>query len=173
MPRNPEKDLLLHQIAQKLYSIRQSEIAKHSTTLQSLSAQRDALNNALAKLQQESSGLATMKGMLDSNAAALNESLARADQLIKKVPRLTPPNVDDLLVAPTVVANQLYDLVAEEKALGDAIFNLGRAVEKGRIDPQVFVKMVRGLARELFTKKMLIRKCSSGMGLDDGRESAY
>lgn len=117
--------------------------------------------------------MTAMKGMLDSNAAALNESLARADQLIKKVPGLTPPNVDDLLVAPTVVANQLYDLVAEEKALGDAIFNLGRAVEKGRIDPQVFVKMVRGLARELFTKKMLIRKCSRGMGLDDGREGEY
>lgn len=165
--------MLLHQIAQRLYDIRQAEIAKHGTTLQSLSAQRDALNNALAKLQQESSSLTAMKGMLDGNQAALNESLARADQLIKKVPKLTPPSIDDLLVAPTVVANQLYDLVAEEKALGDAIFNLGRAVEKGRIEPQVFVKMVRGLARELFTKKMLIRKCSRGMGLDDGRESEY
>lgn len=165
--------MLLHQIAQKLYDIRQAEILKHGTTLQSLSVQRDALNNALAKLQQESNGLAAMTGMLDSNGAALNESLARADQLIKKVPRLRPPSIDDLLVAPTVVANQLYDLVAEEKALGDAIFNLGRAVEKGRIEPQVFVKMVRGLARELFGKKMLIRKCSKGMGLDDGRQGGY
>lgn len=164
---------MLHQIAQKLYSIRQAEIGKHGTTLQSLAAQRIALNNALVKLQQESSGLTAIKGMLDGNQAALNESLARADQLIKKVPALTPPSIDDLLVAPTVVANQLYDLVAEEKALGDAIFNLGRAVEKGRIEPQVFVKMVRGLARELFTKKMLIRKCSRGMGLDDGREGGY
>ena len=165
--------MLLHQIAQRLYDIRQTESAKHGTTLQSLAAQRDALNNALAKLQQESSSLTAMKGMLDGNQAALSESLARADHLIKKVPGLTPPSIDDLLVAPTVVANQLYDLVAEEKALGDAIFNLGRAVEKGRIEPQVFVKMVRGLARELFTKKMLIRKCSRGMGLDDGRESGY
>lgn len=89
------------------------------------------------------------------------------------MPSLTPPSIDDLLVAPTVVANQLYDLVAEEKALGDAIFNLGRAVEKGRIEPQLFVKMVRGLARELFSKKMLIRKCARGMGLDDGREEGY
>ena len=153
VPRNPEKDALLHTIGQKLYEIRQAEAAKHATTLQSLAAQRDALNNALHNLQQESSQLSALQATLNSNTAALNQSLSAADRLIKSVPSLTPPSIDDLLVAPTVVANQLYDLVAEEKALGDAIFNLGRAVEKGRIEPQVFVKMVRGLGRELFTKK--------------------
>lgn len=164
---------MLHTIAQKLYEVRQQEAAKHGTTLQSLAAQRDALNNALHNLQQESTQLSALQSTLNSNTAALNQALAQADQLIRKVPSLTPPSIDDLLVAPTVVANQLYDLVAEEKALGDAIFNLGRAVEKGRIEPQVFVKMVRGLARELFSKKMLIRKCARGMGLDDGREGGY
>lgn len=164
---------MLHTLAQKLYEIRQQEAAKHATTLQSLAAQRDALNNALHNLQQESSQLSALQSTLNSNTAALNQSLSQADQLIRKVPSLTPPSIDDLLVAPTVVANQLYDLVAEEKALGDAIFNLGRAVEKGRIEPQLFVKMVRGLARELFSKKMLIRKCARGMGLDDGREEGY
>ena len=160
----------MHTIAQRLFEIRQSEREKHATTLRSLAAQRDALNNALHNLQQESASLSALQGTLNSNTAALNQSLANADRLIKKVPSLTPPNIDELLVAPTVVANQLYGLVAEEKALGDAIFNLGRAVEKGRIEPALFVKVVRGLARELFGKKMLVRRCARGMGLGEGRE---
>jgi len=81
---------------------------------------------------------------------------------------MSPPSIDDLLVAPTAVANQLYDLVAEERALGDTIFVLGRAVEKGRVSPQTFVKVTRGLAREWWLKKVLVRKCARGMGLDDG-----
>lgn len=81
---------------------------------------------------------------------------------------MTPPSVDELLVAPTAVANQLYDAVAEERALGDTIFVLGRAVEKGRINPQTFVKVTRGLAREWWLKKVLVRKCAVGLGLDDG-----
>lgn len=76
-----------------------------------------------------------------------------------------PPPIDDLLVAPTVVANQLYDVVAEERALGDAIFVLGRAVERGRISPAVFARTTRGLAREWFLKKALARKIGRGMGL--------
>ncbi len=115
--------------------------------------------------------MSALQSTLGSNTHALTTSLASADQLIAKAPKLTPPSVDELLVAPTVVANQLYDLVAEERAIGDTIFNLGRAVEKGRIEPSVFVKQVRGLARELYGKKALIRKAGEGMGLDDGRES--
>lgn len=78
---------------------------------------------------------------------------------------IRPPHVDELLVAPTVVANQLYDLVAEERALGDAIFMLGRAVERGRISPHVFAKMTRSLGREWYLKKALVRKIAHGMGL--------
>ena len=79
---------------------------------------------------------------------------------------MTPPNIDELLVAPTVVANQLYELVAEERALGDAIFCLGRAVERGKVESGVFVKTTRALAREWFLKKWMVRKCGRGMGLD-------
>ncbi len=64
-----------------------------------------------------------------------------------------------------MVANQLYDLVAEERALGDAVFMLGRAVEKGRIAPQVFARMTRALSREWFLKKALVKKIGTGMGL--------
>lgn len=69
-------------------------------------------------------------------------------------------------MAPTTVANQLYEAVCEERALGDALFVLGRAVERGRIGGGTFVRVTRGLGRESFLKKVLVRKIARGMVLD-------
>ena len=51
------------------------------------------------------------------------------------------PDVDDVLVAPTVVGGQLYRLAAEEKGIADTLFVLGRALDKGRVGVDVFVKV--------------------------------
>jgi len=80
-----------------------------------------------------------------------------------------PPSVDEVLVAPTVVGGQLYELVAEEQACEDAIFVLGRGLDKGRVGVEGWVRLTRGLARERFLKKALVRKIYGGMGLDVGR----
>lgn len=64
-----------------------------------------------------------------------------------------------------MVGNQLYELVSEERGLGDAIFVLGRAVERGRVGAGVFARVTRGLAREWYLKKALARKIGRGMGL--------
>ena len=78
--------------------------------------------------------------------------------------------MDDVLVAPTVVGEQLYGLVAEERALVEARGVLTRALDRGRVGCEGWVKGVRGLAREEFLKKVLIRKCARGMGLREGEE---
>jgi ESCRT-I complex subunit TSG101 len=124
--------------------------------------------SALQALTAEQRHLEGLSGTIASNATALNTSLAAADDLIKKVPGMPEPKVDDLLVAPTAVANQLYDAVCEERAMGDAVFVVGRAVERGRVAPATAVKVIRGLGREWFLKKVLVRKCSRGLGLDEG-----
>ena len=70
---------------------------------------------------------------------------------------------EDPIAADEAVAH--YDVVAEERALADAIFVLGRAVERGRITPTVFARTTRSLAREWYLKKALARKIGKGMGL--------
>jgi ESCRT-I complex subunit TSG101 len=120
---------------------------------------------SLEGLQSDLSSLSSLSAMLSSNTQILQSSLRQADTVIESSSRLEPPGVDELLVAPTVVGNQLYELVAEERALGDAIFILGRAVERGRVAPGTFAKMTRSLAREWFLKKALVKKIGQGMGL--------
>ncbi|KAK4234901.1 protein ELC [Achaetomium macrosporum] len=165
IPPNPEKDLLLHRLAQTLHSHRQKARAQNEASLQGLQAQRAAMLQAMTALQAESAQLTQLSALLTSNTAILQESLRKADAVIESSASHPEPDIDELLVAPTVVGNQLYELVAEERALADAIFMLGRAVERGRIAPQTFAKMTRGLAREWYLKKALVKKIGKGMGL--------
>lgn len=130
-----------------------------------LQAQRTAMMSAFSTLQSEMGTLNQTSGLLQSNANILIDALRKADSVIEGSKRQTAPDIDELLVAPTVVANQLYALVAEEKAIGDTIFVLGRAVERGRVSPAVFAKTTRSLAREWYLKKALVRKIGKGMGL--------
>ncbi|KAK3899111.1 Vps23 core domain-containing protein, partial [Staphylotrichum tortipilum] len=165
IPPNPEKDQLLHQLAQTLHAHRQKALAQNAASLQGLHSQRAAMAQAAAALQAESAQLTQLTGLLTSDSAILQDSLRRADGVIESSARHAEPDIEQLLVAPTVVGNQLYELVAEERALADAIFMLGRAVERGRIAPGVFARMTRGLGREWFLKKALVKKIGKGMGL--------
>lgn len=165
IPPNPEKDNLLRQIAQTLYVIRQRSRQQNDSTMAGLQGQRSAMQNAMAGIQSESSQLTQLSNVLTSNTTILHDALRKADAVIDGSRSHPAPDIDELLVAPTIVSNQLYNLVAEEKALGDAIFMLGRAVERGRISPAVFAKMTRSLAREWYLKKALVRKIGQGMGM--------
>lgn len=120
---------------------------------------------SLSKMQSEIQALESLSGLLSSNADILHNSLREADAVIDSGKHRQAPNIDEILVAPTVVGNQLYELVSEERSLGDALFVLGRAVERGRISPAVFTKMTRSLAREWYLKKALAKKIGKGMGL--------
>ncbi|OTA70774.1 UEV-domain-containing protein [Hypoxylon sp. EC38] len=165
IPPNPEKDALLRQLAQTLHTLRQRARQQNESSLLGLAAQRNAMLTALQNLQSDSAALNPLSAMLASNTSILQSSLQEADRVISSARTREPPPIDDLLVAPTVAANQLYDVVAEERALGDAIFVLGRAVERGRISPAVFAKTTRSLAREWFLKKAHAKKIGRGMGL--------
>ena len=116
-------------------------------------------------MQAEIQALESLTTLLNANTNILHTALRDADAVIDSSQHRTGPNIDEILVAPTVVANQLYDLVSEERSLGDALFVLGRAVERGLVSPTVFAKMTRSLAREWYLKKALAKKVGRGMGL--------
>ncbi|CAG8982850.1 hypothetical protein HYALB_00006660 [Hymenoscyphus albidus] len=165
VPPNPEKDMLLHNIGKALYSQRQHTRTQTTSSLPGLESQNKAMLQALTAMQSEMAALESMTALLNTNTSILHTALHDADAIIESSQHRTAPNVDELLVAPTVVGNQLYELVSEERSIGDTLFVLGRAVERGRISPAVFAKMTRSLAREWYLKKALAKKIGRGMGL--------
>lgn len=88
-----------------------------------------------------------------------------ADKVMEDAKHRKVPGVDEVLVAPTVVAGQLYELVADERSLEECRAAVGKALDRGRIGGDVWAKQTRSLAREEFLKKALIKKIAKGMGL--------
>jgi ESCRT-I complex subunit TSG101 len=132
-----------------------------------LTAQQQALRNAHAVLQSELEQLQQLDRALESNENILRSTMQEAEKVMHDATGRRRPEVDEVLVCPTVVGGQLYNLVAEQRACEEARLALGRGLDKGRVSLEVFVKQTRTLAREEFLKKSLIRKASRGMGLDE------
>ncbi|KAI8942952.1 hypothetical protein NX059_000991 [Plenodomus lindquistii] len=167
VPPNPEKDALLRALSQTLVAqIRQTVSSNHSA-IGPLQAQQHALQAAHARLQAELGELQQLDASLASNEQVLKGAMVEADRVMDDARRRPVPDVDDVLVAPTLVGGQLYTLAAEEKGIADAIFVLGRALDKGRVGTEVFVKQTRSLAREQFMRKALIKKIAQGMALNE------
>ncbi|PGH08322.1 hypothetical protein AJ79_06009 [Helicocarpus griseus UAMH5409] len=194
IPPNPEKDALLRALSKTLTQTLQSNIAQTNSGLQPLHSQSQALHAAIATLQQEISVLNNFHSTLQSNTSILQHSLQRADGVIadakSRISSNTPPNtataepssstavvpadrqdvtglppIDDILVAPTVVGKQVYDLVADERGIQRAIYALQAGLVKGRVSVETWTRLTRGLAREAFLKRALVRKAGMGMGL--------
>ena len=123
------------------------------------------MNNAMRNMQQEHRALLSLQELLASNENILHNTMRDADDCIASAQHRAVPGVDEVLVAPTVVGQQLYDLVAEEKACAESREVLGKALDRGRVSSETWVRTVRSLAREEFLKKVLIRRCAAGMGL--------
>lgn len=145
----------------------------------------------MATLQGEVTALNALHATLQSNTAILQQSIHRADATIANAQArstLAPssstrsssaaaatssdspsglPPIDEVLVAPTVVGKQLYDLVAEEQGLQHALYALQAALVRGVIGVDSWSRHTRGLAREAFLKRALIRKIGRGMGLEE------
>ncbi|KAL3482200.1 UEV domain-containing protein [Aspergillus californicus] len=182
IPPNPEKDALLQAVSKSLTETLHANITHSEFAAHSLASQSHSLRASIATLQAEISSLTSLNSTLESNTSILQQSLHRADAVIadaqSRVSTTQPsssldptasglPPIDDILVAPTVVGKQLYDLVAEERGIQQAIYALQAALVKGVIGVETWSRHTRGLAREAFLKRALIRKIGHGMGLEN------
>ncbi|KAF1815539.1 UEV-domain-containing protein [Eremomyces bilateralis CBS 781.70] len=167
IPPNPEKDSLLRAISQALVSQINQTIASNASAIPPLQAQQTALLEAQARLQGELDQLQQLDAALSSNEQILRDAMREADRVMEDAKRKPPPEIDHVLVAPTVVGGQLYNLCAEDSALDEARAVLSRALDAGRVSVDLFIKQTRSLAREQFLKKVLIKKIADGMGLEN------
>ncbi|WEW58378.1 Suppressor protein stp22 of temperature-sensitive alpha-factor receptor and arginine permease [Emydomyces testavorans] len=193
IPPNPEKDFLLRTLSRTLTQTLRDNVDKTNSGLQPLNSQSQALHAAIATLKSEIAAINSFHATLQSNISILQQSLHRADAVIADArerisssssssstlpgaptehpsssgrPAPGLPAIDEILVPPTVVGKQIYDLVADERGIERAIYALQAGLVKGRVGLDTWAKLTRSLAREAFLKKALIRKAGVGMGLN-------
>ncbi|KAL8745139.1 MAG: hypothetical protein Q9190_002697 [Brigantiaea leucoxantha] len=165
VPPNPQKDALLQLLSQTLTQQVQITHNSNMSAIPPLQKQQRALSTTLSKIDQEMSQLNSLNALLDSNEKILHQAMRDADNVLEDAKKRDVPAVEDVLVAPTVVAKQLYDVVIEEKVLEESRGIVGKALDRGRIGADVWAKQTRSLAREEFRKKALVKKIAQGMGL--------
>ncbi|KAJ5730481.1 uncharacterized protein N7483_004989 [Penicillium malachiteum] len=188
IPPNPEKDALLHAVSKTMRETLVTHASQSEVAAQSLVSQSHSLHAAMTTLQTELAALNTLHSTLQSNTSILQQSIHRADATIADAqarsaasvssttaststsapsdPSSGLPPIDEVLVAPTVVGKQLYDLAAEEQGLQHALYALQAALVRGVIGVDSWSRHTRGLAREAFLKRALISKIGRGMGLE-------
>ncbi|KAL9086421.1 MAG: hypothetical protein Q9159_004198 [Coniocarpon cinnabarinum] len=168
IPPNPEKDALLSAVATQLHTLLNQSLAQNASAIPALQAQQSALSASLSKMSTELSQLRALSATLSDNEEILHDSTRAADAAIVEARDRKPPDIDELLVAPTVVGEQLYRVVAEIRGIDEALFAVAKALERGRIEGSTFVRVTRQLAREGFLLKALGAKIARGMGLEGG-----
>ncbi|KAG8526655.1 uncharacterized protein KY384_008084 [Bacidia gigantensis] len=140
IPPNPQKDALLSTLSRTLTQQIQAVHNSNMLAITPLRAQQAALTSTLNAINREISQLDDLETLLTSNESILRRAMRDADKVLDDAKRRKVPNVDEVLVAPTVVAGQLYRTVAEEKAIEDARGALGKALDKGKIGGFVWAK---------------------------------
>lgn len=143
IPPNPQKDALLSALSQTLTAQIHSTHESNLSAIPLLRAQQAAITSTLNAVNAEMSRLNDLESMLCSNEDILHKAMRDADKVLEDAKRRDVPNVDEVLVAPSVVAGQLYQSVAEEKAIEDCRGVLGKALDRGRIGGSVWAKVLR------------------------------
>ncbi|KAI8147985.1 UEV domain-containing protein [Fennellomyces sp. T-0311] len=116
------------------------------------------LNDGEMRIDQEQHMWADMVRRLQDNIQLLRTRGKEIEEITSTVNAMPDLAVDEALCGTTVVYNQLFDLVADDNAIVDTIYYLGKALNSERIDLTTFVKCTRTLAREQFMKRALMKK---------------
>ncbi|CAH8490501.1 unnamed protein product, partial [Dicrocoelium dendriticum] len=133
-----------------------------------------ALQQAQSDLICGGQRLKDMMSQMDREQERANEAL---ESLKKKNAELSdlfnrlrvaenePLNVDEAVDTTYPLYRQLVSSFAEEQAIEDAIYFLGKALGKGALELDVFLKKVRELSRRQFMLRATVQQCREKAGL--------
>lgn len=99
------------------------------------------MHTTLAAINQEICQLNNLETVLSSNEVILHQAMRDADKVMEDAKHRKVPSVDEVLVAPTVVAGQMYELVADEHSLEECRAVVAKALDRGRIGGDIWAKV--------------------------------
>ncbi|KAK9248783.1 UEV domain-containing protein [Lipomyces tetrasporus] len=165
LPPHPEQTRLLNDIAAVLQKKSTEAQSKMQQQADHLRGTLDMLRRTEAQLARQQSELTGISEACARNKTILKDKIKQAEASIIESSQRGDVNVDEIVCAEAVVFNQLYELTADDLAIEDTIYVLGKALDRERISLDIFLKHTRTLAREQFMKRALVRKIALDTGL--------
>ncbi|KAG8833761.1 hypothetical protein FRC17_010134 [Serendipita sp. 399] len=160
-PINPQLLALHAQLHQKFTT----ELEKLTASItKEAEGPRAAQNDLLAgepAIKDEMARLESVRNVCRTVASRLGATASAAELAVAELKRKGDPEVDEIVCATSIVHNQLINLVAEDHAIEDTIYQLHKALNEGRLDLDKFLKTTTRLAEEQFMKRALIEKITS------------
>jgi ESCRT-I complex subunit TSG101 len=126
---------------------------KSNQEMEEMKREISTINNSRSKNDNLEREVAHYQGELARIDAAIREASAWLEQNTKH-----EVDVDAATEPKEPLIKQLLAIIAEDAAIEDMIYYLERALLKGSIDLETYLKEVRRLSREQFYKKALVSK---------------
>lgn len=150
---------LLSAVEDKLKKRLREVLAQSQAEIEVLKKTEDDLNKGKMKLQEIISRMQQEQKQLERNIVTMSYKEGEITELQQKIESQKEVSIDDAVVAPAPLYNQILNAFAEENATEDAVYYLGEALRKGVIDLDIFLKHVRSLSWKQFMLKALMQKC--------------
>lgn len=159
-PPNPEKLQAIEKLNNELTIITNDLNNELNTDENALKHTEQTLTWMENQLQSEQREYERLSAACKENESILDEKMQQAKNVIEEAKNRGLPDVDTVVCAENAVYNQLYDLVAEDHAIDDTIYALGKIHDQNKISFETFTKRTRSLARDQFLTRALICKIS-------------
>ncbi|KAG0004210.1 hypothetical protein BGZ79_009959 [Entomortierella chlamydospora] len=152
----------------QLYTKLQTALLEFNTAssreMQNLVTVNKQLNDAETRTKSELQSLKDLNAKIQYNITTLTGSIEQLNTKIEQIRTWPEKPVDEIICGSSVVHNQLFELVAEEIAIEDTIYYLGKALTQDKVELNAYMKHLRNLSREQFMKKALIKKVKAQLG---------
>ncbi|WFD39768.1 suppressor protein stp22 of temperature-sensitive alpha-factor receptor and arginine permease [Malassezia japonica] len=163
-PPNPEL-AALHDAVYTKFRTRRDEL-RHSVSQANaqLRVLLDDLERGQPAIQDEMQRLEAVQAVCNTRTHQLNDTMQAAQSRAHELQLRPEPNVDEMFAATNLVENQLVQLVAEDHAIEDTLYQLGRALHAEQLSLDRFIKQTRMLSREQFLRRALAKKIVHSLG---------
>jgi len=150
---------LLSAVEDKLKKRLREVLAQSQAEIEVLKKTEEDLSKGKLKLQEIISRMQQDQKQLERNIITMSYKETEINDLQQKLDGQKEVSIDDAVIAPAPLYNQILNSCAEENATEDAVYYLGEALRKGVIDLDIFLKHVRSLSWKQFMLKALMQKC--------------
>lgn len=144
----------------------QSSLSTSNEHLRVLAKDLDAGPSAI---EDELARLSAVREVCKTRAERLEATLESANRRRSELDARPQPPLSEIVLADSIVGEQLISLMSSDLALTDTLYHLSRALQSEQIDVDRYLKLVRLYGREQFLKRALARKIR--LGLEGGPEA--
>ena len=150
-PLNPELERLHARVHDKLSARLRELQGSLAHANEQLGVLHEDLQRGYPAIQDEMQRLRAVRDVCGTSASRLQDTLQAAHTRTMALQQKEDVGVDQMLVATSIVENQLLQLVAEDHAIEDTLYQLGRALLSERIALDRFMKVRCALRAALLT----------------------